>query len=81
MTASHDAIVLGAGVVGVSAALHLAKRGLSVALVDRRDGIGWVVRNDDVGEDEPTAGGEDPGAGVGLLPPPQLVFPNLEHGQ
>jgi D-amino-acid dehydrogenase len=29
-------IVLGAGVVGASAALHLAKRGLAVALVDRR---------------------------------------------
>lgn len=31
-----EAIVLGAGVVGVSAALHLIKRGLSVALIDRR---------------------------------------------
>jgi D-amino-acid dehydrogenase len=31
-----DAIVLGAGMVGASAALHLAKRGLSVALIDRR---------------------------------------------
>jgi D-amino-acid dehydrogenase len=31
-----DAIVLGAGIVGTSAALHLAKRGLAVALVDRR---------------------------------------------
>ncbi|MGD9925039.1 MAG: NAD(P)/FAD-dependent oxidoreductase, partial [Pseudorhodoplanes sp.] len=34
--ARTDAIVLGAGIVGVSAALHLAKRGLAVALVDRR---------------------------------------------
>ena len=34
--ARTDAIVLGAGVVGVSAALHLAKRGLSVSLVDRK---------------------------------------------
>jgi D-lysine oxidase len=33
--ARTDAIVLGAGVVGTSIALHLAKRGLSVALVDR----------------------------------------------
>ncbi|MGE3150242.1 MAG: NAD(P)/FAD-dependent oxidoreductase [Pseudorhodoplanes sp.] len=33
--ARTDAIVLGAGIVGTSAALHLAKRGLSVALVDR----------------------------------------------
>src|ERR1700712_3516408 len=34
--ANTDAIVLGAGMVGTSVALHLAKRGLSVALVDRR---------------------------------------------
>ena len=34
--ARTDAIVLGAGIVGTSAALHLAKRGLAVAMVDRR---------------------------------------------
>src|SRR5438445_12489143 len=34
--ARTDAIVLGAGIVGTSIALHLAKRGLSVALLDRR---------------------------------------------
>jgi D-lysine oxidase len=34
--ARTDAIVLGAGIVGTSVALHLAKRGLAVALVDRR---------------------------------------------
>jgi D-amino-acid dehydrogenase len=34
--ARTDAIVLGAGIVGTSIALQLAKRGLSVALVDRR---------------------------------------------
>jgi D-amino-acid dehydrogenase len=33
--ARTDAVVLGAGIVGASVALHLAKRGLSVALVDR----------------------------------------------
>ncbi|HZL31671.1 MAG TPA: FAD-binding oxidoreductase [Pseudolabrys sp.] len=37
--ARTDAIVLGAGIVGTSVALHLVKRGLSVALVDRA-GIG-----------------------------------------
>jgi D-amino-acid dehydrogenase len=37
--ARTDAIVLGAGIVGTSIALHLAKRGLAVALVDRR-GVG-----------------------------------------
>ncbi|MCC6889129.1 MAG: FAD-binding oxidoreductase [Hyphomicrobiales bacterium] len=33
--ARTDAVVLGAGIVGVSIALHLVKRGLSVALVER----------------------------------------------
>jgi D-amino-acid dehydrogenase len=37
--ARTDVIVLGAGIVGTSIALHLAKRGLSVALVDR-SGVG-----------------------------------------
>src|SRR6266700_146905 len=31
-----DAIVLGAGIVGTAVALHLAKRGMSVGLVDKR---------------------------------------------
>ena len=31
-----DAVVLGAGIVGVSVALHLQARGRSVALLDRR---------------------------------------------
>lgn len=31
-----DIVVLGAGIVGISCALHLQKRGLAVALVDRR---------------------------------------------
>ena len=34
--ARTDAIVLGAGIVGTSAALQLAKRGVAVALVDKR---------------------------------------------
>jgi D-amino-acid dehydrogenase len=34
-----DAMVLGAGIVGTSVALHLARRGMSVALVDRA-GVG-----------------------------------------
>lgn len=33
--ARTDVVVLGAGIVGTSVALHLARRGLSVALVDR----------------------------------------------
>ena len=31
-----DVVVLGAGIVGISVALHLQARGRSVALVDRR---------------------------------------------
>ena len=34
--AKTDAIVLGAGIVGTSVALQLTKRGVAVALVDRR---------------------------------------------
>lgn len=37
MTRTYDALVLGAGVVGVSTAVHLRKRGKRVALIDRRD--------------------------------------------
>src|SRR5258706_8597833 len=33
-----DAVVLGAGIIGICVALHLQKRGRSVALVDRRGG-------------------------------------------
>src|SRR3954447_12405167 len=36
MAQRTDAIVLGAGIVGTSVALHLAKRGLSVSLIDKR---------------------------------------------
>jgi D-amino-acid dehydrogenase len=37
MSTRADVLVLGAGMVGVSAALHLQKRGRDVALIDRRD--------------------------------------------
>lgn len=44
--ARTDVMVLGAGVVGTSIALHLAKRGLSVALVDRQaPGLGTSYGN------------------------------------
>ncbi|MGZ6009089.1 MAG: FAD-dependent oxidoreductase, partial [Rhizomicrobium sp.] len=33
--ARSDIIVLGAGIVGTSIALHLVKRGLAVTLIDR----------------------------------------------
>jgi D-amino-acid dehydrogenase len=36
MTERFDVLVLGAGIVGVSTALHLQRRGRSVALIDRR---------------------------------------------
>src|SRR5712671_1434463 len=37
MSARADVIVLGAGMVGVSVALHLQRRGRDVVLIDRRD--------------------------------------------
>ena len=40
-----DVIVLGAGIVGVSAALHLQDRGRRVALVDRRAPGIYAERN------------------------------------
>jgi D-amino-acid dehydrogenase len=44
--AQTDVIVLGAGIVGVSVALQLAKRGVSVALVDRAGpGVGTSYGN------------------------------------
>ena len=41
-----DVLVLGAGMVGVGAALHLQKRGRDVVLLDRHD---------HAGEDDPSA--------------------------
>ncbi|HEX5210236.1 MAG TPA: FAD-dependent oxidoreductase [Pseudolabrys sp.] len=46
--ARTDVIVLGAGIVGVSVALHLAKRGGSVALIDRA-GVGEQTSNGNSG--------------------------------
>ena len=36
MTQTYDAIVIGAGVMGASVAFHLAERGLSVAILERK---------------------------------------------
>ena len=64
--ARTDAMVLGAGVVGVSIALHLAKRGLSVSLVERA-GVGEQTSYGNAGIIEgntifPPAFPSDPGA-------------------
>ena len=64
--ARTDAMVLGAGIVGVSVALHLAKRGMSVALVDRA-GVGEQTSYGNAGIIEgntifPPAFPSDPGA-------------------
>src|SRR5450830_546707 len=64
--ARTDAIVLGAGIVGTSIALHLAKRGLSVALIDRA-GVGEQTSYGNAGIIEgntvfPPAFPADPGA-------------------
>ena len=64
--ARTDAMVLGAGIVGVSIALHLAKRGMAVALVDRA-GVGEQTSYGNAGVIEgntifPPAFPSDPGA-------------------
>ena len=64
--ARTDAIVLGAGIVGTSIALHLIKRGLSVALVDRA-GIGEATSYGNSGVIE----------GSTILPP---AFPSTLSG-
>ncbi len=64
--ARTDAIVLGAGIVGTSIALHLVKRGLSVALVDRA-GIGEATSYGNSGVIE----------GSTILPP---AFPSTLSG-
>ncbi len=48
--ADFDAVVIGAGVVGLACGRALASRGQSVAVVDRAQGIGWEVssRNSEV---------------------------------
>ena len=37
MNKTYDAIVIGAGAIGTSCAYHLVKKGLTVALIERRD--------------------------------------------
>jgi len=37
MASEHDVIILGAGIVGISAGIHLLRRGRSVLLVDKRE--------------------------------------------
>src|SRR5690242_4347817 len=46
MNASYDAVVVGAGVIGASCAVHLAREGLRVLVVDRgrEPGAGSTAR-------------------------------------
>jgi oxygen-dependent protoporphyrinogen oxidase len=46
MEPTHDVIVAGAGVGGLTLALTLARRGRRVALVERADRVGGVVRSE-----------------------------------
>jgi len=61
---SADALVLGAGIVGVSVALHLQKRGRATVLVDRRgaadvDAQHPRLRSPAIGASRRSRGGED----------------------
>jgi sarcosine oxidase subunit beta len=42
MSRSHDAIVIGAGVIGAATALGLARKGLGVLCVDRLPAAGYA---------------------------------------
>jgi D-amino-acid dehydrogenase len=69
--ARTDAIVLGAGIVGTSIALHLAKRGRAVALIDRAE-VGEQTSYGNAGVIEgntvfPPAFPSDPGALVRIV--------------
>lgn len=43
---SPDAVVIGAGIAGLSAARELAKAGHSVSILEASDGVGGRVRTD-----------------------------------
>ena len=49
MTTSADAIVVGAGLAGLSCARRLAEHGLTSLVLEASDGIGGRVRTDEIG--------------------------------
>jgi glycine/D-amino acid oxidase-like deaminating enzyme len=76
--ARTDAIVLGAGIVGTSIALHLVKRGLSVALIDRA-GLGEQTSYGNAGIIEgntvfPPAFPSDPAALLRIAPARPIII-------
>jgi phytoene dehydrogenase-like protein len=42
----HDVVIVGAGLAGLAAAIHLTKAGRSVSVVEASDGVGGRVRTD-----------------------------------
>ncbi len=48
MSTSFDAVVIGGGHNGLAAAIHLAKSGMSVALVERNQRLGGAIATDEV---------------------------------
>lgn len=62
MSAQHRAIVVGAGVIGTSAALHLLRAGVSVTLLER-DGVGQGTSAAGAGFVDPWSLGAPSGSG------------------
>ncbi|MBJ3777924.1 phytoene desaturase family protein [Acuticoccus mangrovi] len=46
--ATYDAVVIGAGHNGLAAALHMASRGMSVALFEAADTVGGAIRTEEI---------------------------------
>ncbi|WMS42478.1 NAD(P)/FAD-dependent oxidoreductase [Acuticoccus sp. MNP-M23] len=48
MTTSYDAVVIGGGHNGLAAAIHLARKGMSVALVERNARLGGAIATEEI---------------------------------
>ena len=67
--ADYEVVVIGAGFTGLSAAVHLAEQGVSVAVLDAHD-IGWGASGRAGGQVNPLLPVATPDELFALMPPP-----------